>query len=370
MSANLTNEINDTDKMSEYISEARHMGIEILPPDINLSEKYFTVSEGKIVYGLIGIKNVGTAAVDEIVRERNENGLYSTFEDFLDRNDLRVINKKVLETLIKSGLFDKIASGRAILYNNLDRLVEAASREQENRKYGQSSLFESSDAKDFPAVELEAVPEWPEKELLAFEKENLGFYFSGHPLKKYKNIYEKCVTLRLNELDRSTGEKKYIVLGIVKGIRQFTTKSMQQMASVTIETFEGEIQIVMFPSVWGNFRYLVIEEKTLGFTVKVDKNSFEPKLICEKVSEPEELSEASFREIHFEIDGDFTQENLDILKSFLLENNGSCQVFFHIHDGPSKEIIVKAAPQVNTVSDENFIAKAQEYPFIKSVWRE
>jgi len=371
MSANLTNEINDTDKLSEYIAEARNMGLEILPPDINFSEKNFTAKDKKIIYGLIGIKNVGSAAVEEILRERKENGLYKSFTDFIDRNDLHVINKKVLETIIKSGLFNNIEKhGRATLFNNLERLVETASREQENRKYGQTSLFDSSDKTEFPEIELEEVPEWPEKELLAFEKENLGFYFSGHPLKEYKNIYDRCVTLKTNNLERSASDRKYIVLGTVKTIKQFPTKKMEQMASITIETYDGEISVVMFPSVWNNFRYLVLEEKALGFTVKVDKNSFEPKLICEKVSVPEELEEASFKEMHFAFSDKITQEDLDTFKSFLLENNGSCQVFFHIDEKPNKEIIIKAAPQVMTISDDVFIKEVEQYPFVKSVWRE
>ncbi|MDX9802304.1 MAG: DNA polymerase III subunit alpha, partial [Spirochaetia bacterium] len=370
MSANLTNEINDPVKLGEYITESRHMGLEILPPDINLSERNFTVADGKIVYGLIGIKNVGTAAVDEIIRERTENGAYSSFTDFLNRSDLRVINKKVLETLIKSGLFDSIESGRAILFSNLDRLVDSAAREQENRKYGQSSLFDASDNNDLPPVELEMVNEWPEKELLTFEKENLGFYFSGHPLKKYKSVYDKCVTLRLNEFDRSFADKKYTVIGIITKVRQFTTKSMLQMASVTIETYEREIDIIMFPSVWSSFRYLITEDKVLGFIVKTDKNSFEPKLICEKVVETDNLTEAAFREVHFAFSENISEEELGSFKSFLLENNGNCQVYFHIPDKPGKEIIIKAAPQLSTVSDEVFIKNAQMHSFIKSVWRE
>ncbi len=183
MAANLTNEIKDTEKMAEYISEARTMGIEMLPPDINLSEKYFTVSEGKIVYGLIGIKNVGAAAVDEIVREKTENGIYKDLKDLLNRADLRVVNKKVLETLIKSGLFDSIESGRALLFHNLEKLVDSAAREQENRKFGQTSLFGGEGNEELPEIELEYVPEWPEKELLHFEKENLGFYFQDIRLK-------------------------------------------------------------------------------------------------------------------------------------------------------------------------------------------
>ncbi|MCL2294688.1 MAG: DNA polymerase III subunit alpha [Spirochaetes bacterium] len=371
MSANLTNEIHDTEKLSEYIAETRALGLEILPPDINLSEKDFTVKEGKIIYGLIGIKNVGTAAVEEIIRERNQNGLYKSFTDFINRSDLRVINKKVFETTVKSGLFDSIEKrGRATLYNNIERLVETASREQENRKYGQTSLFDSSDKNEFPEIELEEAPEWPSKELLAFEKENLGFYFSGHPLDEYKKIYDKCVTLDISHLGRSGHDRKYTLLGTVKVVKQFTTKKMEQMAAVTIETYEGEGSIIMYPQAWTNFRNLVIEEKALGFIVKVDKHGFEPKLVCEKVVNPEELGEAGYKEMHFAVAENITQENLDTFKSFLLENSGTCQVFFHIDEKPDKEIIIKAAPQVRTISDDVFIKKAELYPFVKSVWRE
>lgn len=374
MAANLTNEIGSPEKLTTYIAEAKHMGLEILPPHINLSAKDFNVSGGKIVYGLIGIKNVGTAAVEAILREREQNGYYKSFIDFIDRNDLRVVNKKVLETLVKSGLFDSIEnSRRAILFSNMDMLVESASREQESKKYGQSSLFDSPDnenGNNLPQIELEESPEWPEKELLIFEKENLGFYFSGHPLSKYKKLYDKCVTLRLNEIDRCSSDKKYTIFGIINGTKQFTTKKGELMASVTVETYEGEIQVVMFPKIWNSFRYLIIEEKALGFTGKIDKYGNEPKLMCEFITEPDQLKKASFREVHFSITETATAENLDALKSSLLENNGSCEVYLHLIASPSMETVIKAAPQVNTTSDEFFLKKIGKYPFIKSVWRE
>ncbi len=370
LAANLTNEINNTDKMSEYISEARQMGIEILPPDINLSEKYFTVSEGRIVYGLIGIKNVGSAAVDEIIREKNENGTFSSFSDMLDRVDLRVVNKKVLETLIKSGLFDSLESGRAVLFHNLDRLVDTASRDQENRKYGQSSLFDGDNTDNMPEIELEQVPEWPEKELLNFEKENLGFYFSGHPLKNFRKIYDKCVTLKISDFEKASEDKKYTVIGVVKSIREFTTKAQKQMGTVLIETFEGEISIVFFPNVWSRFRYLLEEDRVLGFIVKADKKSFEPKLLCDEVMDPGELKETTFKEIHFMFESNLKQEDLDTFKSFLLENSGVCNVYFHLIEDKRKEIILRAAPQLNLSSSDEVIRQAGEYSFVTSVWKE
>ena len=370
MAANLTNEIKDTDKMSEYISEAKLMGIEMLPPDINLSEKYFTVSDGKIVYGLIGIKNVGTAAVDEIVREKKEGGVFKSLRDMLDRVDLRVVNKKVLETLIKSGLFDSIEPGRALLFHNLDRLVESASREQENRKFGQTSLFGGENSEKLPDVELEQVPEWPEKELLNFEKENLGFYFSGHPLKNYQKICDRCVTLKINDFEKASADKKYTVLGVIKSIREFTTKAGKQMGTIVIETFEGEITIVFFSKTWIKFRYLLEEEKVLGFIVKADKRSHEPKLLCEDVINPDDMKEATFKEVHFAFDSNFNQEVLDSFKSFLLENSGPCTTYIHIKEG-DKVTVLKTPSQLNLTSSDDVIKEAEEkYSFISSVWKE
>ena len=370
MAANLTNEIKDTDKMAEYIAEARQMGIEMLPPDINLSEKYFTVSEGKIVYGLIGIKNVGAAAVDEIVREKSENGNFKDFKDLLNRADLRVVNKKVLETLIKSGLFDSIEPGRALLFHNLDKLVDSAAKEQENRKFGQTSLFGGEGNEELPEIELEHVPEWPEKELLHFEKENLGFYFSGHPLKNYQTICDKCVTLKITDFEKASSDKKYTVLGAVKSIREFTTKKGKQMGTIVIETFEGEIPVVFFTNSWTRFRYLLEEDKVLGFIVKADKWSHEPKLLCEDVINPDDMKEATFKEIHFAFNSSFDQENLDSFKSFLLENSGPCTTFLHIKEG-SKVTVLKTPSQLNLSSSDEVIKTAEErYSFISSVWKE
>ena len=370
MAANLTNEIKDTEKMSEYIAEARQMGIEILPPDINLSEKFFTVADGKIIYGLIGIKNVGAAAVDELVREKSENSSFKSLSDMLDRVDLRVVNKKVLETLIKSGLFDSIEPGRALLFHNLEKMVESASHDQENRKFGQTSLFGGEGNEELPEIELEQVPEWPEKELLNFEKENLGFYFSGHPLKNFRKMYDKCVTLKINEIEKAVPDKKYTVMGVIKSIKEITTKAGKQMGKIVIETFEGEISVVFFTFTWSRFRYLLEEDRVLGFIVKTNTHSYDPELICDEVTDPGELKEATFKEVHFSFEDSFDQVVLDDFKSFLLDNSGSCTTFFHIREN-GKETVMRAPSQLNLSSSDEVIKMAEKnYKFINSAWKE
>ncbi|MBA7588949.1 Error-prone DNA polymerase [subsurface metagenome] len=181
MAANLTNEINSTDKLSEYISEARAMGLEVLPPDINLSEQDFTVRDGKIVYGLRGIKNVGSAAVDHILEERNSGGEFKDLLGFLKRLDLKTVNRKVVETLIRCGVFDSLGATRACLLNNLDRILETVNGYKEIQKYGQTTLFDPLEIEEAPLT-LDPYEEWPVLEMLTHEKQNLGFYFSGHPL--------------------------------------------------------------------------------------------------------------------------------------------------------------------------------------------
>nr|WP_319563213.1 hypothetical protein [Marispirochaeta sp.] len=181
MAANLTNEINSPDAFSDYLTGAKEMGIEILPPDINLSEKTFTVVDGKIFYGLQGIKNVGSGAVEEIIRIREEEGPYDSFTDFLDRIDLKTVNRRVIETLIQAGLFDRFGLNRATLLGNLEQVLEWTIKQKEGREFGQTSLFDPADEASMSSFEFEPQQEFDQMELLRMEKENLGNYFSGHP---------------------------------------------------------------------------------------------------------------------------------------------------------------------------------------------
>ena len=155
MAANLTNEINSPDAFSDYLTSTKEMGIEILPPDINLSEKTFTVVDGKIFYGLQGIKNVGTGAVEEIIRIREEEGPYDSFTDFLDRIDLKLVNRRVIETLIQAGLFDRFGLNRATLLGNLEQVLEWTIKQKESREFGQTSLFDPADEASLSSFEFD-----------------------------------------------------------------------------------------------------------------------------------------------------------------------------------------------------------------------
>src|SRR5574344_1064617 len=194
MAANLTNEITSTDKLPVYIEEARKMGIPVDPPDVNRSDEIFDVVDGRIVFGLKGIKGMGESAAEAIVQEREKNGPYKSFMDFLDRIDLKSVNKKAFEVLIKTGGFDKLGKNRATLIANYEKAIEYEESKRTGGEYGQVSLFEDAGEKEFADYKFEEVEEMPQMELLNMEKELIGCFVSGHPLDKYRKVIEICVT--------------------------------------------------------------------------------------------------------------------------------------------------------------------------------
>ena len=371
MAANLTNEINDTDKLAEYIGEARSMGISVLPPDINLSVKNFNVADGKIVYGLIGIKNVGTGAVEEIVREREENGEYTGFINFLERIDLKAVNHKVLESLIQTGAFDSIEAGRASLFHNLDKVLSYVSGKKESLKYGQSFLFDENDEEAFDQIELEQIEEWPEMEVLRFEKENLGVYFSGHPLDKYREIWEKSTIIDLGNPERCRENKNYEFIGIIKTIKEIQTKNGKRMAFAQFEDYNGSVEIVFFPNTYEKEHYKLHSDTVTAVRGKLQKNDNGIKILAEEIISPEEIQTSETGEIHLRFSKAYADEDsLLQFRSLLFQHPGGCPVYLHVQNSePENEVVIKAASQIQISPDEKTLKALKENPFIEDIWR-
>ncbi len=369
--ANLTNEINDTNQMTNYMEQARKEGIEILPPDINYSEKYFTVVDGKVFYGLIGIKGMGSAAVDEIIRERDENGLFKSLQDMLERVDLRCVNRKVVEVSIQSGLFDKYESwNRATLLHNLDRILEFVNNQKERTMYGQASLFGDFEEEITPELHIEEQEPWESKEILQIEKDNLGFYFSGHPLDDYEYFWRKCTNLRLDNPGRAASDKDYTILGMIKGIRQTMTKKGTKMAFGTVEGFKGSIDIVLFSKVYEQYGHLLENDRVLGFSGQVDMSRSEPSFKVKEVYIPEEMKEIAQSEVHIEmVEKEYNQEELIDFRAFLQDNNGNSTVFLHL-PRPQGQVVIKVSGQISIASTPSCLQEIGESPIVKSVWKE
>ncbi len=369
--ANLTNEINDTTKMTEYMESARGEGIEILPPDINYSEKYFNVVDNKVFYGLIGIKGMGSSAVDVIIAEREANGLYTSFMDFLERVDLRSVNKKVLETSIQSGLFDKIEeSNRATLMHNLERMLDHVNSIKEQSQYGQVSLFGDSQDEITPELHLEAAEDLSSKEVLEIEKALLGFYFSGHPLDDYRQFWNKCTNLKLDQVTRASSEKDYTIIGMIKSIRTMMTKKGSKMAFAQIEDFGGTIDLVLFSKTFEKYAHLLEEDKVLGFSGQVDLSRNEPSFKVREIFAPEEMRELQSSEVHIVLEErDFLKDELVDFRSFLQDRSGSSSVFLHLNR-PDNKYTVKVSGQIAISPAADILKEIDQYPIVSSVWKE
>ena len=292
--AALISTIDEADKINHYIANCKEMGIDRLPPDVNKSRLDFTVEDGKIRFGLSAIKNVGNNFVQFLVKERDENGYYKSFSDFVDRMTGAEMNKRAVEGLIYSGAFDSFGIKRSQLVRVYESTLQNAADRMHNNIAGQISLFD--DIEEIPEIEFPDIPEFPKSELLRLEKQSTGMYFSGHPMEEYTERL-KAVTpnniLKLNESVIKNEDGMYessgnglndgdsVVIGcIIEKRKNKTTKNKTQMAFLTIEDANGSMECIVFPQMLERYSG-VLQEGTkvlIGGSLSL-RDDEEPKLL-------------------------------------------------------------------------------------------
>jgi DNA polymerase-3 subunit alpha len=256
MAALLTSETSDTDKIVKYIEECRTMGIQVLPPDVNESSRDFTVTGGKIRFGLGAVKNVGETAIHSILAGRDAEGRFHDLFDFCERVDLRLVNKRVIESLIKCGALDSLGGRRSQFTAVVDKAMDAASSTQRDRAQGQASLLDMlgggtvGQPKRRESPPLPNLPEWDRMQLLGNEKETLGFYVTGHPLGEYRAVIASRTNATTERLASLPDKSTVRLAAIVTAVKQISTKSGDRMAFVTLEDLEGTVEAVAFPEVY------------------------------------------------------------------------------------------------------------------------
>jgi DNA polymerase III subunit alpha len=392
MAANLTNEITSTDTLPQYIAEARRMGITVDAPDVNRSSEIFDVVDGHIVFGLKGIKGMGEAAASAIIAERDKNGPYSGFINFLDRIDLKNVNKKAIEVLIKTGAFDKFGINRPTLLNNMERAVQYEENKKSGSAFGQVSLFEECGEKEFVDFEFEQSEDMPKLEKLNMEKELIGCYVSGHPLDDFQKVIATAATINSlniireaknakaekdalgaanqNSWQNKNGGKTYIAIGMITDLRIIMTKKdpPKQMAFAKLQDFNGSIDVTFFPKTWETIGGSIKNDTVYAFKGKVDGSRDEPSLIVDSIEDPGTLQAHTTQEVHIQLDEDFHDEQqIFDLKDFLFGSSGSCCVYFHM-DTSRGSYIVKANAQLSTPATTEFLQKLETLPFVKDVW--
>ncbi len=272
MAAVCSCDMNNADKLPVFIAEAQEMGLEVYPPNVNESHVRFKPENDGIRFGMAGIKNVGVGAVESIIRERETHGPFEGLVDFCARMGGQNVNKKVVESLVKSGAFDFTKMSRARLFNGIEFAIQRAAAELKDQQAGQTSLFDMLDAPaeadESKAVQSEALPEvppWPSSQMLAAEKELLGFYISGHPLTEHAWALEHFSLARFNDLATLPARTVTRIGGLVTQLnKRFTKKSKEPFAIFQLETLEGAFEVVAFPNTYREYG-LYLEENAPAF---------------------------------------------------------------------------------------------------------
>lgn len=369
MAANLSNEIANSDKFAEYLDEARRMGIAVRPPHINSSGKQFRADADEIVFGLAGVKNVGSAAVDHILSVRDSEGQFTSLLDFAERIDGRAVNRKVIETLVKVGAFDGLGHNRATLIANLDTLLEAAARTRESRESGQASLFGDEMSGD-EQLAIEHLPEWAATERLTHERELLGFYFSGHPLDDYRDRWRKSTTLNLSRLAGAERGTEQVLVAFLSKFRSIVTKKGTRMAVGRLSDYNGEVEMVVFPPVYAEVADAIEPNSVVGCTGVLEDRGGSAQFVVAGFHQLDELAEKPAAEVHLRLASDCSDETqLAELRAELSQVRGDSELYLHIGTNGS-ETIVRAGDQLRLASSPEALGRVQQHPLIAEVWSE
>ena len=280
MAALMTGEAGDSAKITRYRAECKKLTdfldieINLLPPDVNSSRREFAVDGSDICFGLVALKGVGDAAIDSIVETREESGSFTSLQDFCERVDTKLVNKRAVESLIMSGAFDSLEGHRAQYLARLENIMKAAQNAQAERDRGQMSLFGDGEEAPAATVTLVEAPELDPLERLMREKEQLGFYVSGHPLEEYSDIIENYTSTSTQTFDKLRIDTEVDVAGMITEVRNHTTKKGESMAVIELEDLEGAVKVVVFPDAYKNSVELV-EGKVVWIrgTIKPDNRN-------------------------------------------------------------------------------------------------
>lgn len=302
MAALLTSVMTTIDKVSFFIEECRESGIEVLGPDINESRAEFTVVDGKILWGMAAVRNVGAQAVEYLVEEREQNGKFGNLADFIRRIDFRKFNKKVMEGLIKAGAFDKFGFTRSTLLMNLEHILEFGQSYRREQESSQMGLFDDGDGGleiSIDNVIKNYQAEFGQRVFLDFEKEMLGIYLSGSPLDAYREAFKgKCIA-NYEELKGCEVGGKVTIGGMITAVRTITTKSKQSMAFVQIEGLSGKTEVTVMPNVFSRFGTLCEEGSIVLVTGNLEISNYTSSRSAEEDDEEltvaEEEEEKSFQ---------------------------------------------------------------------------
>jgi DNA polymerase-3 subunit alpha len=327
--AMMTNDMADTAKLSQYINEAREFGIEVLQPDVNESQVHFAPArDGKAIrFGLAAIKGVGEVAVESILKARNDRGKFTSLSDLCERADGRTVNRKTLEALIKTGACDGFGQTRATLSAQIERTLARAASILSDRQKGQSSLFGALEEKAPPMPEsISNLPEWPQHELLAHEKELLGFYVTGHPLTPFAPILEKYTLANTAKLAELPNRSQTAIGGLIAAVQNgVSKKSGKPYSMVTLEDLEGSVQILCMNENYDKYRGLLVPNKAILVIGEVSTGDDRPKIFPQEILPLEDAPRKFTKQVHLRLHtAHLKPEQLESVRELVAAHPGKC----------------------------------------------
>ena len=355
MTALLTSERDNTDKIVEYVNEAERMGLVVLPPDINESGALFKVVDNKTIrFGMLAIKNVGHGAVESIIEVRNKSGKFNSLEDLCQSIDLRLVNRKVLESLIKCGALDTFKLARAKMFASLDMILESASRKQREKAKGQLSFFDlglCANGFEQTTNNMPEVKEWPEPQLLAFEKDMLGFYVSGHPLARYARQLKRFTSSSIDALHQHKDEDEVKIVGLIAKIKHTVTRAKQEkMAILKLEDLTGSVELLVFPRAFQKVSRYIQPNSVVLVRGTLNLKEDTPKILVNDLFAFEEIYKL-ITAMSINLSG--LRENVfESLKGALAASRGNIPIYLNL-DTPAKA-------KVQLVVGENFYVAPSE----------
>ena len=328
MASLLTSEMHSTNGVVKYIAECRSHDIEILPPDIIESDKKFVVTGSKIRFGLVAVKNVGESAIEAIIEARS-NGRFSSLFEFCEYVDLRRVNKRVIESLIKCGAFDSTGAKRSQMLASVEDALDYGQSVQKERNDPQMSLFDMGDNRqsiNMPV--LPSIEEFDERKRLAFEKESLGFYISGHPLNRYDELLAKFTNTNAVLINEIKDGGIVRIGGIISNTKVIKTKKGELMAFVMIEDMHGFVEAVVFSSVYALAGEQLFEDNPVIIEGRVQKDEKNTKIIAETIIPIDKAEETWTASIQFNLEMLRTDRKLlSELKDILIKHPGSSRAY-------------------------------------------
>ncbi len=370
MAALMSSEMGDTDKVIKNLAECREKGIEVLPPDINESRSDFTVVGDKIRFGLAAVKNVGEKAVEMILESREKEGNFKSLFDFCQRVDLTAVNRRVVESLIKCGAFDSTAVLRARMMAALDESMKGGQSYQKGRQSNQIDIFdvlggrkrsEKESGDSYPAVE-----EWSAQQLLAYEKESLGFYITGHPLDKFEGAMRQLTSGAIANLREKAPNGETKVGGVVTALRLRNTKKGDRYASFQLEDRTGFVEVIVWPDVYRRCMESLVLDDPILVQGKLEVGEERIQLIANNVTPLAQVSQRAVAApspvipgrsekngggLHFYLHGsEVTSRELDQLHETLLRYPGPSAVFLHLLMPAGEETIIELPSHLRVAS--------------------